>query len=51
MRRFTSEDNASFQKLHDADRENFQAKIGWMFKESDVYANINQLAIENGQNS
>ena len=23
MRRFTSEDNASFQKLHDADRENF----------------------------
>ena len=51
MRKFTSEDNASFQELHDADREKFMAKIGWMYSESEEYARINQLAIENGQNS
>ena len=51
MRKFTSEDNASFQEIHDADRERFQAKIGWMYSESDQYVQINQLAIENGANS
>ena len=51
MRKFTSEDNASFQELHDADRDRFLAKIAWMYSESEEYAKINNLAIENGQNS
>lgn len=41
MRKFTSEDNASFQELHDADRERFMAKIGWMYSESEEYARLN----------
>lgn len=35
LRRFTSEDNASFQELHELDQEKFRQKIAWMFRESD----------------
>ena len=37
LRRFTSEDNASFQELHEMDQEKFRQKIAWMFRESDQY--------------
>ena len=46
LRRFTSEDNASFQEIHEKDREKFLQRIGWMFTESEKYQKLNQLAIE-----
>lgn len=35
LRRFTSEDNASFEELHEMDQEKFRQKIAWMFRQSD----------------
>ena len=46
LTKYTSEDNASFQTLHEQDREKFLSKIAWMFKDSERYKQINQLAIE-----
>jgi hypothetical protein len=48
LSKFTSEDNSSFQKIHDKDREDFIKRIGWMFNENEKYSKLNQLAIENG---
>ena len=45
LRKFTSDDNASFQQIHDKDREKFQLKIQWMYRESEKYRTLNQLAI------
>lgn len=44
LRRFTSEDNASFQELHEMDQERFRQKIAWMFKESEQYKTLQALA-------
>ena len=44
LRRFTSEDNASFQELHEMDQEKFRQKIAWMFRESDQYKALQALA-------
>ena len=41
LRRYTSEDNASFQEIHDKDRQKFLDKIEWMFSESEKYATLN----------
>ncbi len=51
LTKYTSEDNQSFQHLHDQDREDFIKKIGWMFNENEKYTKLNQLAIKNGTNS
>lgn len=48
LSKYTSEDNSSFQKIHDKDREDFIKRIGWMFNENEKYSKLNQLAIENG---
>ncbi|CDW83585.1 protein dgcr14 [Stylonychia lemnae] len=50
LRRFTSEDNSSFQEIHQKDRQKFLNKIAWMFNDHDKYANLNQLSIENQPN-
>lgn len=44
LRRFTSEDNASFQELHEMDQEKFRQKIAWMFRESEQYKALQALA-------
>lgn len=49
LRRFTSEDNASFEALQELQQKQFLAQISWMHSESDQYKKINQLALENGQ--
>ena len=46
LRRYTSEDNKSFQEIHDKERENFLQKLNWMFTEHQKYDKINNLAIE-----
>mmetsp|Transcript_8416 Transcript_8416/g.14089 ORF Transcript_8416/g.14089 Transcript_8416/m.14089 type:complete len:202 (+) Transcript_8416:139-744(+) len=48
LRRYTSEDNISFQELLEKDRQNFLKKISWMFDESAKYKKINQLAVDLG---
>jgi hypothetical protein len=48
LRRYTSEDNASFKDVHDKDREAFLKKISWMFNENEKYQKLNLLAIEAG---
>lgn len=48
LRRFTSEDNASFQELQALQNKKFHAQFSWMNEESDQYKKINQLALENG---
>ena len=47
VRRYTSEDNASFQEIHDRDRNRFLEKIGWMFSESERFNQLNAMAIKN----
>ena len=37
LKKFTSEDNASFQEIHDEDHKRHLKKIGWMFDESKRY--------------
>ena len=44
LRRFTSEDNASFEELHEMDLERFRQKIAWMFRESNQYKALQALA-------
>jgi len=44
LRRFTSEDNASFQELHELDQEKFREKIAWIFRESEQYKALQALA-------
>ena len=48
LARFTSEDNASFQELHDLQNKKFLAQLAWMNRESDQYKKLNQLALEQG---
>ena len=47
LSKFTSDDNASFQEIHEKDRERFQQRIQWMFDESEKYRTLNQLALTN----
>ena len=51
LTKYTSEDNQSFQELHDKDRDAFKKKIEWMFSDSDKYQKLNQLALESGSAS
>ena len=44
LRRFTSEDNASFQQLHEMSEQKFREKIAWMFRESEQYKALQALA-------
>lgn len=48
LSKYTSEDNKSFQELHDRDRQEFLLKVSWMFSQNEKHARLNQLAIENG---
>ena len=44
LRRYTSEDNASFMELHEMNEQKFREKIAWMFRESDQYRALQALA-------
>ena len=48
LSKYTSEDNKSFQDLHDRDRQEFLKKVSWMFSQNEKHAKLNQLAIEGG---
>ena len=48
LSKYTSEDNKSFQELHDRDRQEFLKKVSWMFSQNEKHARLNQLAIEGG---
>jgi len=41
LNRYTSEDNHSFQSLHDKDRDEFIKRIGWMYQENERYTKLN----------
>jgi len=45
LRRFISEDNASFQQLHESEREEFRKRFGWMFEDSAKANVLNRMAI------
>lgn len=51
LSKYTSEDNQSFQELHDKDREDFMKRIYWMFAESSNYNRLNHLALTAGSNA
>lgn len=48
LSKYTSEDNQSFQVLHDKEREEFLKRISWMFNDNEKHARLNQLALEHG---
>lgn len=41
LSKYTSEDNQSFQVLHDKEREEFLKRISWMFNDNEKYARLN----------
>jgi hypothetical protein len=41
LRRYTSEDNSSFQEIHDRDRREFLQRVAWMFNDHDKYERLN----------
>lgn len=41
MTKFTSEDNSSFQELHEKDHEHFLSKLQWMFHSNEKYNKLN----------